>query len=104
MGVFYDKIGFVETVTKTPGVWISEYIEKEYPGVISRLSRRWQRTDKINSDIDVNLVLSLIMDDYVEKHVDAIRYVVYNGVKWSVTNIEIDRPRITLTVGGVYNA
>jgi hypothetical protein len=26
------------------------------------------------------------------------------GVKWKVTNIEVERPRLILTVGGEYNA
>lgn len=104
MGVFYDKIGFLQTVDKGDGIWSAEYTEREYPGQLSRLSRRWQRTDKINSNVEINLVLSLIMDDFIENHVGDIRYVVYNNYKWAVINIEIERPRITLTIGGLYNA
>ncbi len=32
-----------------------------------------------------------------------MKYVRWQGERWRITNIEIQRPRIVLTIGGIYN-
>lgn len=32
-----------------------------------------------------------------------MRYIEFMGAKWKITNIEVQYPRLILTVGGVYN-
>ena len=42
-------------------------------------------------------------DPYAYDHFFAIKYVKWMGAYWKVTNVEVQRPRLKLTVGGVYN-
>ena len=47
--------------------------------------------------------ISVIADAYVNKNIQSIRYVEFMGAKWKVKSISVHRPRLELTIGGVYN-
>ena len=36
-------------------------------------------------------------------HFTMIRYIEWMGVKWKVNNVEVQYPRLTLHIGGVFN-
>lgn len=44
-----------------------------------------------------------ILDPYLYYHVEDIRYVRINGVKWSVTSVEKRNRRVLLSLGGVWH-
>lgn len=103
MAKFYGKIGFVETVETDPGVYMEKAIERPYKGNVVRNSRRWEvSSDSINSNININNSIIIIADDFAIDHSHYIRYVEWMGAYWDVKSIEIDRPRLTLELGGVY--
>lgn len=106
MARFYGTIGFVlsqENETR-PGVWVDDtVVERNYYGEITRSVHRWDRTEKVNDDITISNTISIIADSYLLENSAAIRYVVRNGVKWKVSEIEELRPRLILTLGGVWN-
>lgn len=100
---FFDKVGFSCTDVETsPGVWESPIEERRYYGDVIEDSRRWERGESINDTPIVTNVISINADAYAFSHLDAIRYVWFNGCRWKVTSMKIDRPRIKLTLGGVY--
>lgn len=47
--------------------------------------------------------VSLIGDTFSFKNYNAIRYVTLNGQSWKVTSVEIERPRLILEIGEVWN-
>lgn len=102
---FHGKIGFwVGDVETIPGIYKPSIVEKTYVGDLIRNSRRWQPVnDRQNSDIIINNQLSILSDLYLRENFDSIRYVLWNGVKWSISSIEIGYPRVTIEIGGVYN-
>lgn len=101
---FYGSIGFYDgTVETKPGVFQPKLIEKAYTGNVSWNNRHFQPTENQNEDLRLNNQISILSDFYSRKNFASIRYVVWNGVKWRVTNVEINYPRLTLTIGGVYN-
>ena len=57
----------------------------------------------LNDDLVLNNQLSIVADAYANQHFFAIRYVRWMGALWKITNVEVQRPRLLLTVGGVYN-
>ncbi len=103
MAKFYGKIGFAKTVETTPGVWEEEIVEHEYYGDVIRNTRRLQSADKVNDDINVSNEISIVADPFVTENFHAMRYVVFMGSKWKVSNVEIQYPRLILTLGGLYN-
>ena len=103
MAKYYGKIGFVKEVEKSPGVIIQDKTERLYKGNIIHNRRRYETSDKINDDVNINVSISIISDSYAIDNIYAIKYVSWMNNLWKVTDIDIERPRITLTLGGLYN-
>lgn len=103
MSKFFGKIGFIETVKTDPGVYVEKAIEKSYKGDIIRNSRRWETSsDSINDNLNINNSISIVADDFIINHTHCIRYVEWMGAYWDVNSIDLNRPRLTLELGGVY--
>lgn len=103
MAKFFGEIGFGETVKTAPGVWEDVITERKYRGDVVRNARSLEVGEKVNSDISVDNSLSIIADQYANDHIFAIRYVRWAGSLWIVSNVEVQRPRLILRLGGVYN-
>lgn len=103
MTKFYGKIGFVETVETAPGVYMEKAIERPYKGDVVKNYRRWESSsDSINGNFTVNNSITILSDKFAIDHSPRIRYVEWLGSYWGVTSVSIDRPRLTLELGGVY--
>lgn len=103
MAKFFGPVGYTTTSETTPGVWAETAIERNYAGDILRDTIQRQETDKVNRDLDVTNRISIVADPFAYEHVSAIRYVKWMGAVWNVNSIEIRRPRLILSLGGVYN-
>ena len=103
MPKFYGAVGYAETVEISPGVWEEQITERNYYGDVIRNTRRLQSADKINDDINVSNEISIVADPYANDHFYAIRYVVFQGAKWKVSNVDVQYPRLILSLGGLYN-
>ena len=102
---FHGKVGYGEAV-ETPGgsgVWIDEITEKTYFGDVIRNTRKLESGETLNDDITVGNSISLIADQYATEHFFKIKYVRWMGAVWSVTSVEVRRPRLILSLGSVYN-
>lgn len=100
---WFGTIGYAETVETKPGIWEEKITEREYFGDLIRNSRRIQSTDKVNSDLDISNEISIVSDPYAYENFHSMRYAEFMGAKWKITNVEVQYPRLTLTLGGVYN-
>ena len=103
MAKFYGAIGFAEMAQTTPGVWEEKIIERNYFGDIIRNTRRLQSSDQLNDDVNISNEISIVADPYAYNSIYAMRYVSFMGAKWKVSNVEVQYPRLILTLGGVYN-
>lgn len=106
MAKFHGIIGFVitEEDPDNPGVWSDTPVEKEYSGDIIRNSRRLQTTsDTTNDSVIISNEISIVANPYAQEHMYAMRYVVFQGIKWKVESVLVEYPRLKLTLGGVYN-
>ena len=103
MAKFYGKIGYAITKETTPGVWVEEIVERSYYGDVIRNIRRLQGSENLNDDINVSNEISIVSDPFANENFHAIRYIEYMGTKWKVTNVEVQYPRLILSIGGVYN-
>ena len=98
------QVGYCIPTQSEPGVWDDKVVSVEYAADITRLNTRWStNTDSTNDNITCNSQISFIADAYAYQYFCYIKYVGYLGVKWKVTNVEVQHPRIILTLGGVYN-
>lgn len=103
MAKFYGVIGYVKTVEVKPGIWDTQTIEHFYYGDVTRVSSRFQPTSNVNDDINMSNAISIVADPFANENFMYMRYVELNGMKIKITNVEIQSPRLLLTVGGVYN-
>lgn len=103
MAKFYGVIGYAETVETKPGVWKEQITEKMYYGELVRNTRKLQTTDQLNDNINVANEISIVADPFANENFHSMRYVEFMGAKWKITNVEVQYPRLILTVGGVYN-
>ena len=103
MAKFYGEIGYATLTLTSPGVWEDVIETKNYYGDVTRISKRDQKAEKLNDDIVVNNVISIIADPFANANFFKMRYVKWNGVKWKISDVEVQRPRLILTIGGVYN-
>ena len=104
MPKFYGKIGFAESVETAPGVWEEPIIERNYYGEVIRNTRKMVTSNHLNDDITISNEISIIADPYAENNFHSMRYVKFMGTAWEINSVEVQRPRLILSLGGVYNA
>lgn len=103
MAKFYGKVGFLRNEETASDVYGEILTERLYKGDVIRNQKRYQSSESLNDDVVLSNNISIVADSYANENVFAIKYVMYKGVPWKVTNVEIQRPRIILTLGGKYN-
>lgn len=101
---WFGKIGYEVTAETRPGVWTPTITEREYYGdVFKNSSRLSQSSDSTNDDVNVSNQISIVADPFAYQNFHAIRYVEFMGALWKISNIDVQPPRLILTIGGVYN-
>lgn len=100
---FYGAIGYALLEESSPGVWIDTIVEKNYRGDIVLDQRRLQSSENLNDNINIDNSISILADAYAYENLGHMKYIVWNKVAWKIQSFSINRPRIVLQIGGVYN-
>ena len=100
---FYGKVGYGDPVETAAGVWEDVIVEYPYYGDVLRNTRKMQEGEKINNDLSVGNSISIVADAYANEHFFAIRYVEWAGTPWTVSEVDVQSPRLILRLGGIYN-
>ena len=103
MAKFYGVIGYTETTETAPGVWEEVITERNYSGDVIKNTRRYQAGENLNDDLIINNIISIVADPFANQNFHKIRYIEWMGAFWKISNVEVQRPRLILTIGGVYN-
>lgn len=103
MARYHGYVGYAIDVEAYPGVWEEQISEHEYFGDVIKNRMNIQQNSNVNAKITISNSISIIADPFAYEHVYAMRYVTYLNKKWTITNIDIQRPRLILTIGGLYN-
>ena len=102
---FSGKIGYAVTEETTPGVWVDQIVEKDAMGDYIRNSQRFNNSNRVNDNVEFVSSISIIADPYALKNQNFIKYVkTFEGIAWKVESIDLQYPRLILTLGGEYNA
>ena len=99
---WYGDIGFKEEIEEEPGYWVPTVVPKPFFGDV--LGEKWgqQQGEKINADLHISNRLSVVADQYLQNNFHKIAYVTFGGAKWTVTDVEVQFPRLILTLGSLY--
>lgn len=100
---FYGQIGYADTVETSPDIWEEQIIQRPYYGDVIKRSKRNTDGQSINDDVIPANTISILADPYANNHFFNIRYVNWMGANWKVSNVDVETPRLVLTLGGVYN-
>lgn len=108
MAKFYGRIGFTskpeEGTDEHEGIVQDNRIEERmYKGDVISYTRKWESGHDVNDDLQIDNQISIVADSYAFEHFYALRYVCWMGSRWKITNAKPQRPRILLTIGGLYN-
>lgn len=98
------RIGYLTTVETSPGIWSENIVEVPYYGEFISIHSRFQEKSKLNDDISLDQIASIVVDPTLYANFMNIKYMEYLGVKWKISSVEPRYPRLILTLGGVYNA
>lgn len=104
---FCGVIGYCETVEGTgdaEGNWEDVATEYTYYGDVLRNNRRYDaNSESVNDNLNINNQISIVADAYAYAHIYAMKYIEWMGKRWKVDSVEIQRPRLILSIGGLYN-
>ena len=104
MAKWCGKIGYAETVETEPGIWEEKITEKPYFGDSIRNTRLLQNSNiSVNSNINVSNQISIVADPYANQNFHMMRYVEYMGSLWTIKNVDVQYPRLILTIGDIFN-
>ena len=104
MARFRGRVGYASSnVATAPGVFADTITERVYRGNVIRDTRRISETNSVNATLSVSNSISIVADAYANEHYFAIRYVEWGGELWTVTTVDVERPRLILRLGEVYN-
>lgn len=107
MAKFCGTIGYVETVKTSPGIYTERVTERESTGDLVRNYGKHENSGNVNDNINISNSISIVADPYATEHFFAMRYVKFGlpniGGVWKIESAEINYPRISLSIGGVYD-
>ena len=103
MSKFYGAIGYAVTEEIRPGAWGEKITVRNYYGDVIRNTSQYQSSDNLNDNLNVSNEFSIVADPFAYANFHSMRFIEYMGAKWKISNVEVQYPRLILTVGGVYN-
>lgn len=103
MAKWYGTIGFADNVEVAPGLWEDSIVEKSYFGDLIRNTRKLQNSGEINDNINVSNQISILADPYARENFFKMRYAKFMGAEWKITDVEVQYPRLILSLGGIWN-
>lgn len=96
-------VGFSTTSETAPGIWEETITERKYYGDISKDFRKTEGKNKVIRDISINNIFSIVADPFAFENLEFIKYVKYLGIAWTVESVEVQYPRLIISVGGRWN-
>ena len=102
MAKWYGKIGYAEQTETAPGVWEEKTSERQYYGDVVRNVRKLEPSGEVNDNINVSMEISIVADPYAIQNFHTMRYIEFMGSLWKIYNVEVNYPRLILTIGGLY--
>lgn len=103
MARFRGVIGFGDKVETVPGVWEDVIIEHTFGGDVLRISRKLDNAENVNPDISVSNSISIVANAYANENFLKILYVKWLGKLWTISDVDVQPPRLVLRVGEIYN-
>lgn len=99
---WYGQIAYRDTVEIEPGVWEDVITEVNKYGDVLRNSKSDQQGNKINDDISVSNQISVVADPVLLNSFHKIKYITFAGAKWKISSVDVQYPRLIISLGSLY--
>lgn len=103
MARFHDKVGYVLPGSHVDGVWTADIVERDHTGDVLKALSSQEPSEQVNDNIRLQNRISIVADAFALENFSFIKYVFWMGTRWEVRSVDVDRPRLTLSLGGVYH-
>lgn len=103
MAKFYGAVGYAVNTEAAPGVFRDVMTERAYYGEVVQNIRRLRDGDGLNDNVNLQNIIRIVADGYALQNFLTIRYLRWMGVLWKVDSVDVQRPRLLLRLGEVYN-
>lgn len=103
MAKYAGLVGYVTQEETSPGVWSPAETQRPVRGDLIRQVASSQNGDKLSDDITLGHRVSVVGDAYAFGNYYNIKWAEVHGQKWEVSSVEIQRPRLILSLGGLWN-
>ena len=104
MSKWYGQIGFGENAETAPGYYEEVITEKSYYGDTIKNTRSIQTPSYgTNDNVNISNQISILADPYANDHIYSMLYATFQGAKWKITNVDVQYPRLILSLGGLWN-
>lgn len=97
-------IGYLGSEETQPGVWTPVITEKRYTGDLVRNNRRFSRdAENVFDDLTISNNISILSNKFMLDNLSYMTFISFNNSKWKINSVDINYPRIIITLGGLYN-
>lgn len=104
MAKWFGKIGYIVQVQTAHSVWKNQDEDREYFGDVIRNTSRWSSNpNSTNDDLNIDNQISIVADQFAYQNFHSMKWIEFMGAKWKIAKVEVQHPRLILTIGGVYN-
>lgn len=104
MAKFYGNVGYAITKETSPGVWKPSIVERMYSGdLVRNTTRKLESSGEVNDNITISNDISIVADQFAIENFGSMIYAEFMGTKWKISSVEVQYPRLLLSLGGVCN-
>lgn len=102
---YSGKVGYgsTEEPDTGSGVWVDTIVEYDYFGDVIRANRQLEPGQNLNDNLSVQNSISIVADQYANDNFMNIRYIEWDGLRWKVSGVQLQPPRLIFTLGDIYN-
>ena len=103
MAKWFGQIGFAITKETDLDVWTEVIEEHNYYGDILRNNKSNYRDSEINTGFNISNRISFVADPYARENIYRMKYATFMGSKWIIKDVEVEYPRLIVSLGGIWN-
>ncbi len=102
-------IGYALVGETQPGVWTEGITDKKYYGDIVNDNRKfdsgnavYSSNNQMNEDLSISNKISVVSNSFMLENLSFMKYITFMKSKWRISSVDIQPPRIIITIGGMY--
>lgn len=101
---WFGEVGYAVEVDEGHGVIRNDIVIRKYYGDVIRNNKQDKSSQQITNNFTVNNQISIVSDPFLMENFHKIVYITFMGTKWRVGSVDVQYPRLTVSLVDVYRA